>query len=96
MAGRIDGPAEIIYRATSLIKNTHPPKITIGLQAKVYCKVLRGWCFLWARYPCTRATLRGSFVAGRIDGPAEIIYPTPKGDAFVTHAHFAQARLSPV
>ena len=30
------------YRGTSLIRNTHPYRITIGPQVWGYCKVLRG------------------------------------------------------
>ena len=34
------------YRGTSLIRITHPPRITIGPWAQAYCRVLRGGCFL--------------------------------------------------
>jgi hypothetical protein len=30
------------YRGTSLIRNTHPPRITVGPKAKGYCSVLLG------------------------------------------------------
>ena len=34
-----------LYRGTSLIRNTHPPRITISLKAWGYCRVLRGGVF---------------------------------------------------
>ena len=30
------------YRGTSLIRNTHPDRITVGPKAQGYCRVLRG------------------------------------------------------
>ena len=35
-------PEEVRYRGTSLIRNTHPSRITMGLQAWGCCRVLRG------------------------------------------------------
>ena len=32
---------KVIYRGTSLIRNTHPPRITIGPEAKGCFRVLR-------------------------------------------------------
>ena len=40
------------YRGTSLIRNSPPPRTTIGSWAQSYCRVLRGPGFLWARCPC--------------------------------------------
>ena len=33
-------------RGAALIRNTHPPRITIGPQEQGYCRVLRGRCLL--------------------------------------------------
>ena len=50
-----------IYRGTSLIRNTHPPKINKGLQAYGYCRVLRGVV------SCERGTpVRGLFLLSEV------------------------------
>ena len=36
------------------MKPPPPLRTTTGLQAKAYCRVLGGSCFLCARYPCIR------------------------------------------
>ena len=38
-------------RGTSLMRNTHPPRITIGPSASGYCRVLRGGMFLMSKLP---------------------------------------------
>ena len=45
------------YMGTSLIGHRHPPGTIIGPQAQAYCRVLRGGCFLRARFPCSSAPL---------------------------------------
>ena len=39
------------YRGTWLIRNTHPPRTTIGPQAKGLCRVLRGGGVLMSEAP---------------------------------------------
>ena len=46
------------YRGTSLIRNAHPPRTTIGPLAKAYCRVVGGGIFLSARCPCTCSSAR--------------------------------------
>ena len=41
------------YKGTSLIRNTHPPRITLGPQERGFCRVLQWEFFLWAKYPYT-------------------------------------------
>ena len=44
-------PRTIVYRGISRIRNTRPQRITIGLWAKDYCRVLRGGGVLMSEVP---------------------------------------------
>ena len=41
-----------MYRGTSLIRNSHPPKIATRPHAEAYCRLLVRVGSLCARYPC--------------------------------------------
>ena len=45
-SGNPPHPSQKTYRGASLIRNTHPPRTTMGLKALGYCRVLRGGWFL--------------------------------------------------
>ena len=53
--GVVDTTTAAVYRGTSRMRNSQPPRISIGPWAYAYGRVLRGGCFLYARYPCTPA-----------------------------------------
>ena len=59
---RKGSPPFLRYRGTSLIKNTHPPRITLGPEAWGFCRVLRGLRFLGAKHPCTPPFMKYSSV----------------------------------
>ena len=64
----------IVYRGTSLIRNSPPLRAAIGPQAFSYCRVLERHCFLRPRCPCVR----------RVTDPFQHDrHPQPLGDLYM-------------